>query len=535
MTDLPTDPVLKTVSGASIAPPFPNIGAFIHDCARRFADTIVIDCFEDDERLTYQAYDRLSNSVANGLEALSVGPGDKVATMMANSIAYPVIWAGLSKLGAAIVPVPTSYTAAELDYILGDSEAVALIVDDEFLPLFEGLRAGGKYADLLVIRRGGAGLPDVAGLMAGDDSPRDLSGIGPDAINGLQYTSGSTGSPKGCIVTQDYWMLLGRSLGANIRSPIRTILSPHSFNYMNGRNLLLTIMERGGTFYLGRRPSTSKLLGWIRDLGIHFTFFPSIALTQPESPDEADTPLMEVSLSASPPSVHREFARRFPGVKAFELYGMTEVGAVLAGDPDDPAFFASGRLGVEMLGRAVTIRDPEGNECPPGVAGELWVAGPAMFKGYYGRPEATAEVFRGPWARTGDSVLRGEDGYIRFIGRIKDIVRRSNENISALEVETVGREAACIAECAVVPEPDAERGEEVKIFIRLAEGCQADRALVEALDAHFRARLAAFKCPRYYAFVEDFPRTPSQKIRKGILRSEPQPTIFALDAKGLRG
>lgn len=233
-------------------------------------------------------------------------------------------------------------------------------------------------------------------------------------------------------------------------------------------------------------------------------------------------------MGAATAELQREFSRRY-GVPAFDLYGMTEVGAIMAGDTANSAYWGSGSLGVEMLGRAITIRDGEGNEVPTDVEGELWVTGPGMMKGYFGRPDADTEVFRGKWVRTGDLVVRRKDGRVYFLRRIKDIVRRSNENISAREVEGVARMHPAVLDAAVVPEPDAERGEEVKIFIQLRSEFAPDAVLVSDIHAKMLENLAKFKCPRYYAFVLELPRTPSLKISKGVLRAGGYPTVSQYD------
>lgn len=520
---------LAEISGTSIQSPWPTLGALFADCAERFPDTVLVDCFEDGEQVTYLEFDRRSNSLSRGLVSVGASKGTMIATMLPNTIHYPLVWAAISKLGALMAPVAPTYTATELAFILKDSDASHLIIDTEHLPLLDSLPT--ELEGVRVIVTGSKS--DEAQIAFEDlydhpDLPIDQENLDREDVVGLQYTSGTTGSPKGCMVTHEYWMLLGRSVSKHLRAPVRRILSPHQFHYMNGRNLLVTAMDLGATLYLGRRPSSSRFLSCVYDLEIDFCFFPQIMLSRPAEELERTTPLKEVAMGAATADLQREFTRRF-GVPAFDLYGMTEAGAIMAGDTTDPRYWGSGSMGVEMLGRAVTIRDNEGNEVPVGVEGELWVTGPGMMKGYFGRPDADAEIFRGKWLRTGDLVVRKGDGLIYFLRRIKDIVRRSNENISAREVEGVARLHEAVLDAAVVPEPDADRGEEVKIFIELRPDYLPDAALVSSIHETMSQNIARFKCPRYYAFVAALPRTPSLKISKGELRAGKYPTVWQYD------
>ena len=160
------------------------------------------------------------------------------------------------------------------------------------------------------------------------------------------------------------------------------------------------------------------------------------------------------------------------------------------------------------------VTDEAGNTLGTDEVGELWFRGPGMTTGYYGHPEATAAAFHEHWFRTGDVAVRDEQGWYHYLGRIKDLVRRSSENISAVEVEGVLRAVPEVLEAAVLAVPDELRGEEVK----LAPETQADQALLERIFAHCRQNLAAFKIPRYLEIVDEFPRTPGLKIRKSVLR-----------------
>jgi crotonobetaine/carnitine-CoA ligase len=180
----------------------------------------------------------------------------------------------------------------------------------------------------------------------------------------------------------------------------------------------------------------------------------------------------------------------------------------------------TGTMGVEPPGVTVRVADDDGNEVPVGEAGEALIAGVDLYMGYLNRPEVTGEADRGGWYHSGDLVRRDERGLLYFVGRRKEIIRRSGENISASEVEAVLGAHPLITEAAVVPVPDAMRGEEVKAYLLLAAGVTLATLPPEAVLAHCAERLAAFKVPRYLEYrTEDFPRLASMKVDKQTLKA----------------
>jgi crotonobetaine/carnitine-CoA ligase len=181
---------------------------------------------------------------------------------------------------------------------------------------------------------------------------------------------------------------------------------------------------------------------------------------------------------------------------------------------DDDSRTGTGALGDPMASKEVKVVDEHGNEMPPGEAGELVVRGEPMMLGYWRKPEATAETIRDGWLHTGDLAVRDEKGDFRLVGRIKDMVRRSAENISATEVEGVLVEHDAVAVAAVVPVPDPLRGEEVKAYLLLRDGVRAADVDPQAIVDFAKRRLAYFKVPRYVEFVDDLPRTPSERVEK---------------------
>jgi len=224
---------------------------------------------------------------------------------------------------------------------------------------------------------------------------------------------------------------------------------------------------------------------------------------------------------AMPPDLHRQVVQRW-GFPWIEGYGITE-GNVVTSMPLEYAdeMTGSGSIGIPAPEVDVRIVDDSGADVPAGATGELLVRGPGMFRGYLNRPEATEEALRGGWLRTGDLGREDERGFLYFAGRKKDVIRRSGQNLSAAEVEDALRAHPMIIDAAVVPVPDRERGEEVKAYVLLA-GDAAPGDLPGGKIVEFCAdRLAWYKVPRYIEYrAADFPRTPSMRVRKEVLKAE---------------
>jgi acyl-CoA synthetase (AMP-forming)/AMP-acid ligase II len=225
------------------------------------------------------------------------------------------------------------------------------------------------------------------------------------------------------------------------------------------------------------------------------------------------------------------FDQRF-GVPAVESFGMTEIGLGLAMPQAYPSTAKPASVGIPALWREARIVDTAGHPVGPDIAGELQIRGEHLFKGYYNKPEANAAAFDGPWFRTGDAFVRDADGFYRIVGRFKDMIRRSSENIAAREVEAVVRELDEVFDCAAVAEPDPVRGEEVKIMVQIKpellslDQSPNDILPAERLLVHCQSGLAPFKVPRYVQFVNAFPRTASNKIAKHLIVHEAHEQVF---------
>nr|WP_255592840.1 class I adenylate-forming enzyme family protein [Bordetella sp. BOR01] len=506
-----------------------TLGEFVRERAALMGERVAAVWFDQQRSLTYRELDVQANRLADSLMALGVRKGSHVALMLGNSPAFPLSWVALGRLGAVMVPVNTAYTEEEIQFVLSDSDAQYLIVDAAFLPRIQAMRELPPLLD--------AGRIIVHG--AAHDGPRwedlveqgraDFVSTTPvartDLLN-LQYTSGTTGFPKGCMLSHDYWMIHANNSARHRRSAeggIENVLIWAPFFYMDPMWQFLMTLKLGGTAYIADRMSLTRFMDWLVSYRIHYCIFPEPALSQhPASERDAQVQLRYVSIYGWTESARREVRRRF-NVVAREGYGMTEIGtgSLVPAWADDKAILRT--CGLPMVFREFQICDEAGQPVSDGEAGELCVAGRGIFWGYYKRPQANAESFRGRWFRTGDIFRRDDDGFYYLVGRIKEMIKRAGENIAANEVEAVLRSLDGIEEAAVVPVPDPLRREEVKAYLKLRQGLTRDDLPPERVFEHCTRHLAAFKVPRYLQYmVDDFPRTPSRKIAKKTLIAQVQ-------------
>jgi len=496
--------------------PRQSIGAAVTEACSRFADRVAIEVFEGGETATYAEFEALTHRYANTLSRLGIGRGDRVGLMLPNRLAYPALFIALARLGAVHVPVNTRYTPGEVAYVLGDAGARLLLHDSQFAEVVAALPR--DLRDDLVIADLGDGDGTFDRLAAASpETPARDDLAGPDDLANIQYTSGTTGLPKGCMLTHDYWLVLARAAIAWDAQPAGRILSAQPYFYMDPQWITLKALLTGATLVIAPGLSSSRFLGWILDHRIEWCMFPLLMTRQPERPEEARTALKQVATFGWPPETCRDFRRRF-GVTAREAFGMTEIGLGTWTPPELDEIYASGSVGFAAPCRETTIRDETGAPVAPGEAGELWVRGRAIFQGYWNRPEANAEAFRdGGWFRTGDLFRQDENGLLYLVGRLKDMIRRSQENIAAREVEAAICTLPGIEDAAAVAVPDPIRGEEVKIYVQLKEGVTQQDICATAILDHARQHLAKFKVPRYVTYVDSFPRTASNKIEKKTL------------------
>jgi crotonobetaine/carnitine-CoA ligase len=471
------------------------------------------------ERLSFAEIERRSNEVANALLGLGIGVGDAVGVMLRNVAAFPVIWLALQKAGATMVPLNVFYRRDDAAYLLEHSEAKAVMTADEFVPLMTEIADSGGPAPLLVSVDGnGGGQAQALTSLSGDDGPPPVA-PDPDRLANIQYTSGTTGRPKGCMLPNRYWTALARKLvDFNALGEADVMLTAQPFYYMDPQwNVACALLAGCALVILDRFHPTSF---WekVREHGVTWFYclgtMPMMMLKTPRQKTDTENEVRMVMCSAIPPGRHAEIEARW-GMPWLEAFGMTETGGDLAVSLEEhDELVGTGSIGRPMPDREARVVDDDDAELPAGTVGEMVLRGPNMMDGYFKNAAATAEIFRGGWLHTGDLVRRDEAGRFYYVGRKKEMIRRSGENISAAEVEETIASHPAVRLAACVPVPDEVRGEEVKAYVVLREGATAEPA---ELNAHCAERLAYFKVPRYWTFVDDLPRTPSERIAKHML------------------
>ncbi|HKS63390.1 MAG TPA: AMP-binding protein [Xanthobacteraceae bacterium] len=507
------------------ASPLPaNIGALIDELAASVPDRVAWNFFDQGETITYAALRTEVNRLANGLRAIGVRKGSHVGVMLPNIAAFPLTWLALARLGAVMIPVNTRYTERELHYVLDDGEADFVVIDAGLLSVLENVPqplprltdqnvvvvgdAPSRYRSWSAVKSAGSG-----------DTPAGVDGVLLDDLLNIQYTSGTTGFPKGCMLTQRYWLVIGKVNAFRDGRTYRNILASTPFFYMDPQwQLMMTFFQRA-TLYVAERQSASRFMEWVRRYAIDFTLLPNVILKQPPSPHDRNNALIRVNIYGFSKADHAELEERYDLI-AREAFGMTEIGNAIFMPIEETGMVGSGSCGLASPFRECRVADENGNPLPDGEIGELIVRGPGILQGYYRKPEANKASFHGDWFRTGDLFRRDERGFFYIVGRIKDMIRRAGENIAAREVEAVVCGLPEIAEAAAMPVPDATRGEEVKIYVVPQPGVtKADVSPQKIID-YCVGNLASFKVPRYIEYRDELPKTPSDKVAKHVLKAE---------------
>jgi carnitine-CoA ligase len=475
-------------------------------------------------RVTYGEFDRLSNRAAHALRSLGVTKGDRVTLALGNSIEYVVAAFGLLKAGAVLNPLNPSLGAQELTYILGHAAPRVIVTDADsvqhLLSSHLTRPVGCTVATFSVGAQGAASAAGAVGLDAllarSSDTPPAVS-LRADDYSTLLYTSGTTGNPKGVLFTHGRTGTSGPQFieALRLRSD-DTILAVTPLFHGNAWGAVVTALHAGSTVAFPRAFHVSEFWPLVHEVRatVLYTLGTVLAmlLTRPPSALERDNPLRVILGLGSAP-IRDQIIRRFGVVDVAECFGATDAGVVtitpLGAAP------RAGSCGPPVPGVQIRITADDGRALGPQEVGEICVHSPARMAAYLRDPEQTAQTIRDDWFFTGDLGYVDEDGWLYFVDRKRDVIRRGGENISSLLIEKTLREHPQVAEAAVIGIPDPVLGQEVKAFI-VAKG----PVTAGELRTFAAERLARFQVPRLWEFRESLPKTPSQRVEKYKLRQE---------------
>jgi crotonobetaine/carnitine-CoA ligase len=454
---------------------------------------------------------------ASALYSLGVREGSHVAVMAWNIEEFPVTWLALAKLGATMVPVNARYTAREVTYVLGTSAATHLVFEEQFLQTIEETdRPNVPDSNVVVI--GDAPAQFRSWRQINDEATGDAptAPADPERLLNLQYTSGTTGFSKACMLSHRYWVILGLTSVEMFGTKIERFYASLSFFYMVPQRILMNTIFAGGCIVFPRKPSAKRFMLDVARYDCEYCL-PFLSISkEPERPQDR-AHRMKIGSSGLGTLATGEqgaFQNRF-NFLIQNFYGMTEIGGATMVPAHHVARMTdTGTIGLTLPFREVGVFDENGSPVRPGEMGEICVKGPGLLQGYFGNPEATDNSFRGGWFRTGDLGRQDSDGYFYLAGRLKDMVRRGGENIAAREVETILRMIPDVLEAAIVPVADEHTGEEVKAYVQLREGATPEKVGPELIVDHCTRNLAPFKVPRYIEYVSEFPLTDSNRVQK---------------------
>ncbi|HEV3137940.1 MAG TPA: long-chain fatty acid--CoA ligase [Pirellulales bacterium] len=509
-----------------------NLAIVLSENAQRFPDRTAVIC--GDRAFTYAQLETISNRLANSLVRLGLQPGQKVLLMLPNIAEFVIGYFGVLKPGGVVVPINVLYKAREIEFLLTDSEAVALVACTEFLTeAVEAFRGVETCKHLILVdfpkpppAIGDAGVHRLDDLIRAGSAEFEVVAMSPEDTAVIGYTSGTTGKPKGAELSHFnlfYQCRVLPELTGELRQPgeVRMAVLPlfHSFGQSCVMN---TVLALGSTMTCMVRFDPAKALEMIeRDKVTHFAAVPTMYLQMLNHPDRPKYDLSSLRMCGSGgapiPLETLDTWKRHYGDQIREGYGLTETSptATWSQGPVAPRF---GSCGKPIWGCQIKIVDDAGNALPPGKEGEVLIRGVNVMKGYYKQPEATAQILKNGWFHSGDIGKLDEDGYLYIVGRKKDMILRGGFNIYPREIEELLYEHPAVAEAAVVGVKHDELGEEIKAVVYLKPDCKVTEG---DLQAYCKERIAAFKYPRIVEIRDQpLPKGPSAKILKRELIDE---------------
>jgi crotonobetaine/carnitine-CoA ligase len=523
-----------------------DLAEFLRAVVRRDPDKVFVEMYG--RKLTYGEFEERVNATASLFQEIGVGHGDRVCLFMPNCLEYLYCWFGLSSIGAIGVPINTAYKRDETAYILNDAGASALVADSGLVDIAEqaaDLAPSIEHRLLVGEGEGPTGWTRFSDALGSAPSLENASQVSPDDISMLVYTSGTTGNPKGVMVTHKMYVAAGQGFAHWTQaSPDDRFFTCLPYFHANVQYYsTMGALASGATLVVVDRFSASRFWDQVRAADATVVNFigmmmPVLAKNAESPTDKENRVRLFYGSPAFSPEFLAEFQERF-GTDIIVGFGMTEtcygtiekIGDVRrtgssgqARQHPDPGFANQVRISDSVTGEPLGVN----------AVGEITLTNPAVTPGYWNNGEQTRQTLRDGWLYTGDLGWLDDDGFLYFVDRKKDIIRRRGENISSQEVEDVIKRHAQVLDCAVIAVPSELGEDEVKAYVALTPGSDLKPEEVVYWCAE---HLAYFKVPRYLEMRSELPRTPSLRVRKDLLRQERDDLIegcFDREAAGIR-
>lgn len=499
-----------------------NISNLIKQHVYHQPDNMAVICGDDGREFTWAQLDRIVNKLGNALKYLGVRRGDVVALYLPNSPEFLFAYFAATRIGAVALPFNILFRTEEIAYILENSRARILVGQSfEVENYFASERDRFPYIEkVITVGEPVAGCLDMYALIEDASDELEMVDCMPDELGALVYTSGTSGHPKGAMLSHGNLEAMGKLSSIAL--------------HINDRDTLLTgapfchicyVLSTLGPFNVGAGIVTLKRFNPERALELiekhrvtHFSGVPTMYIFMLNCYDPAkhniSTLRMAHCAGAPMPVEHIERIEETFGVGFVELYGTTETCSTIT--YNRLGHKKIGSIGQPAYGVQVKVVDEDGNEVAPGEIGEFIVKGPGIFRGYWEMPEATKEAFFGDWYRTGDLGKCDEDGYLYILDRKKEMIVSGGYNVYPRELEEIIYQHPKVMEAAVLGEKDPVRNEVPKAYIALKENeTMTEDELIEFCSK----RMASYKVPRYIEFLPELPKSPNGKILKRMLKS----------------
>ncbi len=493
-----------------------NLASIITTQANLSPDKLALK--NEDTLITYGKLEQTINKITNAFIDKGVKQGDRILLQVGNKLEFVYCFFAAIKSGAIVVPVNPAYTASEVSFIAQDCQPILYLCEDsskENIPAVAG--QSNNLIDAYNVED-----ENFRSFYQNYSNECSHTLTKEDDVCEILYTSGTTGKPKGAMLTHKGLYSNAQTFKdiLHVNEQDICLISTPLYHSASQTNCMLTLFVAGGTNMIIPKFSTKKVLTLLVKEKITFFFGPpSIIAILLNHPNIKTVQLsLRIAFTGSAP-MPVELLHRWKEVVGFELlegYGLTECSPIVCNHkPED--FKKVGSIGPAIPGVAVKVVDEDGNEVSPGTRGELVVKGPNVMKGYWNNPQETAQTIKDGWLHTGDIAYQDEDGYFFIVDRKKDVVIRGGLNIYPREIEEVLYSYPKIFEASVIGIPDPIMGEELKAFYSLKN--PLDPIDEEELRNYCKLHLAPYKIPKYFEKVDELPKTISGKILKQQLRA----------------